>query len=237
MGWMEKQTMARETIEIPVTARQTGKHNSRSSRIAGKIPCVIYGPKTEPINVLADEITIRKYSGRRYEATIFGLKSDDKAVSSLQVIMRDIQVHPMTRRPVHVDFYAPDMTKPVRVSVELRLEGKAQGLTEGGTLEHMLREIEIEALPTAIPEYISADVTNLGLGEALHVSDLKAGTGYKFMSLPTLTIATVAVPREEEAAPVAAAAAAPAAAAGGKAAPAAAGKAAPAAAAKAPAKK
>lgn len=228
--------MARETIEIPVTARETGKHNSRTSRVAGKIPCVIYGPKTEPINVLADEITIRKYSGRRYESTIFVMKSDNKAVGSLQVIMRDVQVHPMTRRPVHVDFYAPDMTKPVRVSVELRLEGKAQGLTEGGMLEHMLREIEIEALPTAIPEFLTADVTNLGLGDALHVSDLVATAGYKIMSLPTLTIATVAVPREEEAAAPVAAAAAPAAAAGGKAAPAAAaGKAAPAA--KAPAKK
>lgn len=225
--------MAREKIEIPVTPRTTGKHHSRSSRLEGKVPCVIYGPKTEPINVLADEITVRKFSGRRYEATIFNLKSDDSKISSLSVIMRDVQVHPMTRRPVHVDFYAPDMTKPVRVSVELRLEGKAQGLSEGGLLEHMLRELEIEVLPTDIPEFITADVTSLGLGDALHVSDLKTASGVKVVSLPSLTIATVAVPKEEAAAaPAADAAPAAAAAAGGKAAPAAGAKAAPAAAAK-----
>lgn len=233
MGWMEKQTMAKEKIEIPVTARAPGKHNSRSSRVQEKVPAVIYGPKTKPINVLADEITIKKYSGRRYEATIFTLKSDDSKIGNLAVILRDVQVHPVTRRPLHVDFYAPDMTKVVRVSVELKLEGKPAGIADGGMLEHMLRELEIEVLPTDIPEQIVADVSGLGLGDALHVSDLKLDKGIKILSLPTLTIATVAIPKEEEAAPVVAAAAAPAA---GAAAPAA-GKAAPAAAAKAPAKK
>lgn len=228
MGWMEKQTMAKEKIEIPVTARTAGKHHSRTSRVENKVPAVIYGPKTEPINVLADEITIKKYSGRRYEATIFNLKSDDSKIGNLAVILRDIQVHPVTRRPLHVDFYAPDMTKPVRVSVELKLEGKPAGLADGGMLEHMLRELEVETLPTNIPEFITADVSGLGLGDALHVSDLQLGKDIKIVSLPTLTIATVAIPKEEAApAPTAAAAAAPAA---GAAAPAAgaAAKAAPA---------
>jgi large subunit ribosomal protein L25 len=226
--------MAREKIEIPVTARTSGKHHSRSSRIEGKIPAVIYGPKTEPMNVLADELTVRKYQGSKFESSLFTLKGEGKA-NGLNVILRDVQVHPMTRRPLHVDFYAPDMAKPVRVNVELRLVGKAQGLAEGGLLEHLLRELEIEVLPLEIPEFIEADVTNLGLNEALHVSDLQVGKGVRVISLPTLTIATVAVPREE-AAPVAAAPGAEAAPAAGAAAPAA-GAAAPAAAAAAPAKK
>ena len=226
--------MAKDKIEIPVSARMSGKHNSRSSRIEGKIPAVIYGPKTEPMNVSADELTVRRYQGRKFESTIFALKGEGKA-NGLSVILRDVQVHPVTRRPLHVDFFAPDMSKPVRVKVELRLIGKAQGLSEGGLLEHMLRELEIEVLPLEIPDFIEADVTALGLGDALHVSDLKVGKGVTFISLPTLTIATVAVPREEVAAPVAAAAA-PAAGAAGAAAPAAgAAGAKPAAGAKAPA--
>lgn len=232
--------MAREKIEFPVSTRTAGKHNSRQSRMSGKVPAVIYGPKTQPLNVLADEIFVKKYTGRKYESTIFTIKSDDKAVNALSVILRDIQVHPVTRRPLHIDFYAPDMTKPVRVSVEIRLEGKPVGLSDGGLLEQILRDLEIEVLPSDIPEFVTGDVSELGVGDALHVSDLKVPAGVKIIALPTQTIATVAIPKEE-AAPVAAAAPDAAAAAAPGAAPAAgaaaAPGAAPAAAAAAPAKK
>jgi large subunit ribosomal protein L25 len=221
--------MAREQIDITVAPRETGKHNSRKSRVDGKVPAVVYGPKTKPVNVLADEIIVKKYHGRKFESVIFNLKSDDKSLNKVAVILRDIQVHPLTRRPLHVDFYAPDMNKPVRVSVQLRLEGKPAGLSEGGVLEHILREVEIEVLPADIPEFLPIDVGVLGLGEALHVSDMVTPKGIKIISLPSLTVATVAIPKEEAAAPVAAAAAE-----AGAAAPAA-GAAAPAAGAAAPA--
>ena len=213
-----------ERVDIPVSVRETGKHHSRKSRNEGKVPATVYGPKTAPMNVLADELLVKKYQGRRFEATIFNLKSDDTTLNKMSVILRDVQVHPTTRRPIHVDFYAPDMTKPVRVRVEIRLEGKAIGLAGGGMLEHLLRDVEIEVLPLEIPAFIAADVSALDVGDALHVSDLKFPAGVKAISLPTLTIATVAVPQEEVvAAPSAAAAAAPAAgaAAAGAAAPAA----------------
>lgn len=197
-----------ETIQLNVTPRTTGKHYSRQSRVQGQVPAVIYGPKTQPVNVMTDEVILKKYMGRKFESTIFQLKSEDSKLNSMSVILRDIQVHPTTRRPLHVDFYAPDMTKPVRVSVEIRLEGKPAGLADGGLLEHMLRNVEIEVLPADIPEYITADVSPLGLGEALHVSDLKVASGVRVVSLPTLTIATVAVPKEEAATPAAAAPAA-----------------------------
>lgn len=196
-----------QKIELTVSSRTAGKHHSRQSRMGGQVPAVIYGPKTEPINVLTDEVTLRKYTGRKFESTIFNLKSDDSNLNQMSVILRDVQVHPVTRRPVHVDFYALDMTKPVRVNVEVRLEGKPVGLAEGGVLEHLRRDIEIEVIPSEIPEYIVADVSNLGLGDALHVSDLKPGSNVRIISLPTLTIATVAVPKEVAATPTAAAAA------------------------------
>lgn len=205
-----------EKIQIPVSSRTAGKHYSRQARTGGNVPAVIYGPKTEPINVLTDEVTLRKYMGRKFESTIFSLKSEDSSLNSMDVILRDIQVHPVSRRPLHVDFYAPDMTKPVRVNVEIRLTGKPAGLAEGGVLEHLLRDIEVEVLPTNIPEEILADVSELGLGDVLHVSDLKLGEGVRVMSLPTLTIATVAVPKEEAASTTPAAAPAEAAPAAGE---------------------
>ncbi len=227
--------MAGPKIDLTVKNRETGKHASRSSRVAGMIPGVVYGPKAKPLNVLTDEKTLTKYIGRKYEATIFNLKSDESGLNGISVLLRDVQVHPLTRRPVHIDFYALDMSANIQVSIGLRFEGKPVGLSEGGVLELIVREIEIECKPNEIPDEIVVDVSSMGVGEALHVSDVKVPAGMKVMSMPTLTLATVSVPKEEaaaEAAPAAAAAAAPAA--GAKGAPAAA---APAAAAAAPKKK
>jgi large subunit ribosomal protein L25 len=198
--------MAKEKIDITVTPREVGKHYSRQSRLGGQIPAVVYGPKTTPVNVLTDEIAIRKYQGRKFESVIFNLKSDDANLNKVSVILRDIQIHPVSRRPVHIDFYAPDMSKTVRVNVELRLEGKPVGLSEGGVLEHIVRDVEIEVLPSDIPEFLNFDVSGMGLGDAMHVSDLLVPKGVRVISLPTLTVATVSVPKEETAAPVAVAA-------------------------------
>ncbi len=119
------------------------------------------------------------------------------------------------------------MKKPVRISVEVRLEGKPIGLSEGGLLNVVNRQIEVECLPTDIPDFISVDIANLGLGDAIHVSDLEIPKTLKVLSPIDTTIAVVNIAEEEAvAAPVAAAEAAPAA---GAAAPAA-GAAAPAAA-------
>lgn len=215
--------MAGSTIVIPVKARDTGKHASRSSRTAGQVPGVVYGPKTKPLNVLAEEKLIAKYTGRKFEATIFNLTSDDSGLNNISVLLRDVQVHPVTRRPVHLDFYALDMSQNITVSIGLRFEGKPVGLSEGGVFEVIVRQIEIECKPNEIPEEIVVDVSGMNVGEALHVSDVKVPAGMKVKSQSTLTLATVSVPKEEAAAtPAADAAAAAAPAAGGKAAPAAA---------------
>lgn len=220
-----------EKIEIAVTSSRTaGKHASRSSRLQGRIPAVLYGPKVENQSLLADEITLRKYSGHKFESTIFQLKSDDTKLNKMNVLLRDVQVHPVTRRPLHADFYAVDMTSALRVNVEIRFEGKPAGLADGGVLQTVLRELEIECLPTDIPEFVIADVSGLGLGDALHVSDLKLPEAIKVISAGSRTIATVNVPQEEPTAAASADATAGAApAAGAAAAPAAAAAAAPAA--------
>lgn len=192
--------------EIPVYSRTTGKHHSRASRIAEKIPAVIYGPKVQNTSLLADELMVRKFGGRKFESTIFKLKSDDSKLNGQAVLFKSVQVHPVSRRPVHVDFYAVDMTKPIRVRVEIRLEGKPIGLAEGGLLQAVVRELEIEVLPTEIPEFVTADVSNLRVGDSLHVSDIAVVPGVKVITRSEQTIATVAVIAEEAATPIVAAA-------------------------------
>ncbi len=190
------QNMKMQT-EIPVYARTTGKHHSRASRLVEKVPAVIYGPKVQNTALLADELAVKKYGGRKFESTIFKLKSDDAKLNGQAVLFKQVQVHPVTRRPVHVDFYAVDMTKPIRVRVEIRLEGKPAGLADGGLLQAIARELEIEVLPTAIPDFVTADVSNLGVGDSLHVSDISIPEGVKVITRAEQTIATVSVVSEE----------------------------------------
>jgi large subunit ribosomal protein L25 len=234
---MKTDEKAMKNIEFTISARQTGKHNSRSLRIAGKIPAVVYGPKVENASMLIDEMSVRKYGGRKFESTIFKLKCDDSKINGQHVLMKSVQIHPVTRRPVHVDFYAVDMTKPIRVRVEIRLEGKPIGLADGGLLQAVVRDLEIEVLPTSIPDFVTADVSSLGVGESLHVSDLKIPAGVKVLTRGEQTIATVNIMAEEVVAPVAVAAVEGVAPAAGAAAPAAGAAAAPAADAKAGDKK
>lgn len=231
----------KEKIEINVEPRTTGKHFSRGLRVKSKIPAVVYGTG-KSANICLEEKVIVKYNARAYENALYTLKSADSAVNNTVVLMKEVSVHPVSQKPLHVDFLAIDVTKKIKVFVEVRLEGKPIGIADGGLLNAVMREVEIECLPTEIPEFISMDVSNLGVGMALHVSDITLPKGVEMVSLGDLTVAVVN--KEEEkvvAAPEAAAAATAAApAAGAAAAPAAGAKpgaAAPAAGAKAAAPK
>jgi large subunit ribosomal protein L25 len=217
-------------IDLNVEPRTLGKHNNRQNRVNRKIPAVVYG-SVKNANILVEEGQILKYNVRAFENALFNIKGAE--LNNVVALIKKVQVHPLTRKPVHVDFFALDLKKAVRVSVELRPEGKPVGLAEGGLLNMVNRQIEIECLPTEIPAFFTVDVSELGIGQSLHVSDVKLPAGVKLISSPDLTVAVVALAEEEVLTPTPAAgadAAAGAAPAAGAAAPAA-GAAAPAAAA------
>lgn len=225
--------MSKQRIEMTVEPRQTGKSTSRALRVDRKVPAVVYGA-VENKNIYIEENAVKKYNVRAYENALFSLKSTDAKLNGIVVLMKEVNVHPLTRRPRHVDLFALDLKKMVRVSVEVRLEGKPIGIADGGLLNVVNRTVEIECLPTEIPEGFTADISELAVGDALHVSDLKIASSIKIISPLDMTIAVCNLQEEEAVAAPVAAAAAPAA---GAAAPAA-GAAAPAAgAAKAPAAK
>lgn len=233
--------MSKQRIDMNVEARETGKANSRALRVDRKVPAVIYGA-VENKNIYIEEGFVKKYNVRAHENSLFNLKSGDSKLNGQVVLMKDVNVHPVTRRPQHVDLFAIDLKKAVRVSIEIRLEGKPVGIADGGLLNVVNRQVEIECLPTEIPDGLTADISALGVGDALHVSDLKLPAGLKVLSPLDMTIAVVNLFEEEAAAPTAdataaAGAAAPAAGAKAAAAPAAGAKPAAAAAKPAPAKK
>ena len=199
--------MTQSTETFSIVARTPGKGASGKHRLDRMIPAVVYGPKMKNQNCLIDEIFVLKHSGSKHESSIFQTKSDTKELNSLKVMLKKIDTHPKTSRPIHVDLYALDMTAKIKVNVNIEFEGEPVGVKEeGGVLQTVLRDVEIECNPTEIPESIKVDVSGVKLNESLHVSDMTFPAGVTPMTAQERTICSVSMPKEEpveEAAPAA----------------------------------
>lgn len=187
--------------------RKTGKGNSRALRNDRMVPAVIYGPKMENLNAVIEELFVTKHSGSKHESTIFVTKSSDSKLNGLKVMLKKVDRHPGTTRPIHVDLYALDMTATIRVNVPITFTGEPVGVKEeGGVRQITLRDIEIECNPTEIPETVEVDITHLNVGSSMHVSEMTFPAGVKPITAPERTIVTVNLPKEEKAEEPAAAA-------------------------------
>ena len=202
-----------DAVEISIERRaDTGKGAIGRLRRTGVVPAVFYGPKrnTVHINVSAAEFEkkLLHLEGSHLIRLING--AGDAELHDKMALLREKQVHPVTGLVLHADFYEVDLTERLVVSVPLRFAGKAAGVVVGGILQPILREIEVECLPTEIPEFIEIDVSPLGIHEAFHVSDLTLPPGVSPVGDSTRTVVTVVPPTIEEAKPAEAAEAAPA---------------------------
>lgn len=228
--------MSTQELKISANTREAGKGVARGLRQGRFVPAIVYGPKTKPLTISIAEIDAVRYARSGFENSIFTFESKDNSLNGLKVLRKTMDIHPVSRRPVHMDFFAPDMTQKVRVNVEVRLTGKAKGIGDGGLVSLIRREVEIECLPLEIPSHFDLDVSDLELNASMHVSDIKFPENLKVITSMDETIVNCAEVKEEViAAPVAADAAAAPGAEGAAAAPAAGGAAAPAAGAAAPA--
>jgi len=182
------------TVALQATSRaNTGKGVARKARAAGLVPGVLYGPGEAPvaIQVSLPEF-MRIYHGGHGENVLVDLSVD--AGKPKKVLFREVQLDPLTEKVVHVDFYHVSLTKVIRVHVPIHLEGLPSGVKlGGGILQHVLREVEVECLPTDIPESIVVDVSALEVHDAVHVSDLPA-TRWKLVTEGTQTVASVIPP-------------------------------------------
>ncbi len=215
--------------QLTVTTREgTGRSASRRLRKAEKIPAILYGKHTKPesLAVNGPEFVklLKEISGR---AALIELKRDAgaTALSFLQEVQRD----PITDKYLHLDLQEVKENEKMIISVTVRIIGEAYGVkTEGGVLDTATKRLRIRTLPKDLPDFIEVDVTDLKMGESIHVGKLKPVAGVEFLDNPSQPVVLVVAPPEEEVAatPAADAAAAPAA---GAAAPAAGAAAAPAA--------
>jgi large subunit ribosomal protein L25 len=196
-----------KTIELPVEKRSTiGKNEARRSRAVGRIPAVVYGAGKPNVPISVDRKALadlfREGAG---ENAIFLLKlagSDQ----SRHAMIRELQRDPVSRKPLHIDFLRVLMDVKVTVKVPIEVVGVARGVkTDGGILDVVTREIEIECLPADIPAHIGVDVAELGIGDAIRVSDLPPIEGVRIVDNPEKVVVHVAHPTREEEPVVAAA--------------------------------
>ena len=183
-----------QDLTIEGTRREeTGRSANRRLRREEMIPAVVYGGGKEPISIqLPRKTLIDLFKSGGSENRIFLLKLADTG-QSRHAMIRDMQIHPITRKVEHVDFMRIDMAKRIRVRVHVTLEGVAYGVrTEAGLLDFVTREVEVECLPTAIPQEIKVDVTEVRVGQHLEVKDLKLPAGVKLIEDEDRVIVSVA---------------------------------------------
>jgi large subunit ribosomal protein L25 len=191
--------------EIVVAAQgraETGKNVNRRLRAQGLIPGVVYGAakKSVAVAVSPKEITtiLRSASG---ENTLFDLEIEGKR---RKVILKEFQLGPVKGQLLHADFYEVALDKVLEVKVHIEIQGIPVGVkVQGGILDFVTRELEVECLPTDIPDKIAVDVSALELGKHLRVSDLKAPAKVKVLTEPDVVVVHVVAPRAEEVAVVA----------------------------------
>ncbi len=183
---------------VTAEARQPGTKNvARRVRRSGRVPGVLYGAKKETVSISVDpKQIVRILHSESGHNTIFDLKVGSEQA---KVMIVDWQAEPVRGSLLHVDLKRIAMDQKIKVSVPIRLIGEAEGVkTQGGILDIVLREVEIECLPADIPKHIDADVTELVFGKVLRVSDLPHGGKLKFLTDENQTVAHITSVKEEE---------------------------------------
>jgi len=184
-------------LEVAVTRREDkGKEKAKKARRAGMIPAVLYGKdmKNLLLYVNSKEFT-GKLHKREAKSSIISLSVDDKKYNT---ILKEVQYHPFTYAPLHIDFHLIKMGQPVEVTVSVNLIGEPAGVKRGGILEFETRELDVKALPAKIPESIDVDISELEIGYFVKVKDITPPKGVEILDAPETVIALVAGAEKEE---------------------------------------
>jgi large subunit ribosomal protein L25 len=188
-----------------------GKNEARRLRAGGQIPAIVYGAQKAGDGVHAVEVAVDPkplmrilHSGSGVN-TLITLKVDGEGDS--RVLVKEFLLDPISSQLLHADFYRVQLDKKIVVTVQIVVKGEARGIkTEGGVLDFVHREIELETLPAEIPSTIEVDITNLGLNDAIFVRDVAAGQRWTPISDPDMMLLHIIMPRAvEEPAPAEAA--------------------------------
>lgn len=184
-----------QTIKVS-TRGETGKGPARRNRAAGSIPGVIYGENKESVAVT---LNAKEFSalvhGSQGEHAVVQIDVEDKPELSGPIMIKDVQHHPVRSHIVHADFLRIKLNEKIQTLIPINLTGHCVGIVEGGVPDQQLRELEIECLPLDVPESFDVDITDLHVGDLLHVSNLTAPEKLTILTDPERTIIAIHAPR------------------------------------------
>ncbi len=190
--------MEQTSLEAQVR-KTTGNGPARVLRREGRIPAVLYGPKTETVMLSIDnkefEQIVKKSS---IGSALLKLDIKNGQTGSRSAMVKELQTHPVTGQFLHVDFYEVDLTRKINAMVPVTVTGKSQGVEDGGILQIVRREIEVFCLPTAIPETIEVDISDLDIGGSVHINDIDLPDDVELPEDIDFTVLTVLAPKVEE---------------------------------------
>jgi large subunit ribosomal protein L25 len=189
-----------DTVVAAEPRSSRGKNEARRTRVAGKIPAIVYGAFKDPQAVSVNPKDILKIiRGKSGHNSIFDVEI--AGVERTPVIVADEQYDPVKDTLIHIDLKRIDLTRKLRVSIPIHAHGEAKGVKQqGGVLDLVTRSIEIECIPDNIPNQFDVDVTELMIGNNIRVSDLKVADGIRVLTSPEAVIAHVVGIKEEVAA-------------------------------------
>ncbi len=189
-----------EQINLDAQIRKTtGNGPARVLRSEGRIPAVLYGPKTEPILLSVGfkdfEQILKKAS---IGSVLLKLQIKNGQTSARSVMVKELQTHPVSGKYLHIDFYEVDLSRKINAMVPVTVTGKSQGVEDGGILQIVRRELEVFCLPTAIPEAIEVDISELDIGGSIHVNEIDLPSDVELPEDVDFTVLTVLAPKIEE---------------------------------------
>jgi large subunit ribosomal protein L25 len=187
-------------FDLAVMVREkTGKGAARQLRRDGKVPGVLYGQgECLLLTINPDALTkiLKSHAGSTalISLDLAGVKSKPKRTA----LLRDFQVDPVEGHVLHADLFEISMDKPIRVKVPLHvIGGTPEGVKEGGILHHNMRELHIECLPSALPDFIEVDASALKIGQGIHLKEITKKDGLRYMDDPDQMVVSVAAPMSE----------------------------------------
>jgi len=181
--------------------RDSGKELNRKRLVQGKVPGVIYGKglETRPLEFGRKELEKFLATARRGTVVVKMSVKDGSDSKESFAVLKECQMDPLTDRVIHVDFYEVALGRKFRIEVPVKVRGKAAGIELGGLLEQVVRSLEVECTPDNVPEFIEINVSHLGIGQSMHLGDVKFPEGVQPVEKDLkMTIVSVQTPKVEE---------------------------------------
>jgi large subunit ribosomal protein L25 len=190
-----------ELIELKTNIRGTvGNGPARRLRQAGQIPAVLYGPKTESVllSVNKSDLDLALKKGRSGQIILNLVVQDNGETYTRPAMIKELQLHPVSRNYLHIDFYEINLDRKITLGIPIVTVGSSVGVERGGILQIIRRELEVECLPFEVPESIEIDITDLDMGDSIHVKDISMDGEVELLGESNLTVLTVLSPKLEE---------------------------------------